>query len=65
MNETGGTLQDYVRLNADYSSVDNQTLLREYYKQTKPYLEGEDINLLLEEGTFAAKMIEKISKVIE
>jgi molecular chaperone GrpE (heat shock protein) len=25
MNETGGTLEDYVRLNADYSNVDNTT----------------------------------------
>ena len=33
MKETGGTLEDYVRLNADYSNVDNDTLLREYYKQ--------------------------------
>ena len=35
MKETGGTLQDYVRLNADYSNVDSDTLLTEYYKQTK------------------------------
>ena len=31
MEETGGTIEDYVRLNADYSNVDNNTLLREYY----------------------------------
>jgi len=37
MEETGGTIEDYVRLNADYSNVDNNTLLREYYKQTKPH----------------------------
>ena len=29
MNETGGTLEDYVRLNADYSNVDDNTLLIE------------------------------------
>ena len=52
MNETGGTLEDYVRLNADYSNVDNKTLLKEYYKQTKPYLEGDDINLLLEDFSY-------------
>ena len=28
MKETGGTLEDYVRLNADYSNVDNDTLLK-------------------------------------
>ena len=49
MNETGGTLQDYVRLNADYTNVDNKTLIREYYKQTKPHLDSEDVSLLLED----------------
>ena len=47
MKETGGTLEDYVRLNADYSNVDNDTLLREYYKQTKPHLDSDEINFLL------------------
>jgi hypothetical protein len=49
MDETGGTLEDYVRLNADYSNVDNTTLLKEYYKQSKPHLDSEDISLLLED----------------
>ena len=49
MEETGGTIRDYVRLNADYSSVDDKTLLKEYYKQTKPYLESDDVSLLLED----------------
>jgi hypothetical protein len=52
MEETGGDINDYVRLNADYSSVDSNTLLKEYYKKTKPYLEGDDINLLLEEFSY-------------
>ncbi len=47
MNETGGNLQDYVRLNADYSNVDEKTLLREYYKNTKPHLDDEEINFVL------------------
>jgi len=59
MNETGGTLQDYVRLNADYSNVDNVTLLREYYRKTKPYLEGEDINLLLEDFSYDEELDEE------
>ena len=50
MNETGGTLEDYVRLNTDYSSVDEQTLLREYYRQTKSHLDGEEINFLIEDS---------------
>lgn len=49
MNETGGTLEDYVRLNADYSDVDNNTLLREYYRQSKPHLDSEDVSILLED----------------
>ena len=50
MKETGGTLEDYVRLNADYSNVDNDTLLKEYYKQTKSHLDSEEIKFLLEDN---------------
>ena len=49
MEETGGTIEDYTRLNADYSSIDDKALLKEYYKKNKPYLENEDIDLLLED----------------
>jgi hypothetical protein len=52
MSETGGTLEDYVRLNADYSNVDNNTLLREYYRQSKPHLDSEDVSILLEDFTW-------------
>jgi len=49
MKETGGSLEDYVRLNADYSNVDENTLLREYYKTTKPHLNYEEISFLMED----------------
>jgi hypothetical protein len=49
MEETGGTLEDYVRLNADYSNVDENTLLREYYKQTKPHLSYDEVSFLLDD----------------
>ena len=49
MEETGGDINDYVRLNADYSNVDNNILLKEYYRKTKPYLNEDDLNLLLED----------------
>jgi len=49
MEETGGSVEDYVRLSADYSSVDDTTLLKEYYKKEKPYLDSSDIDLLLED----------------
>jgi hypothetical protein len=49
MKETGGTVEDFVRLNADYSSVDEDVLLREYYKQTKPHLNREEVDFILED----------------
>jgi hypothetical protein len=49
MEETGGTIEDYTRLNADYSSIDDKTLIKEYYKKNKPYLDSEDLDLLLED----------------
>ena len=49
MEETGGDLSDYVKLNQDYSKLDDQDLLYEYYKQTKPHLNAEEINFLMED----------------
>jgi len=50
MEDTGGTLEDYVRLNQDYSNYDNDTLLREYYKSKKPHLDNEEISFLMEDN---------------
>jgi len=58
MKETGGDVNDYARLNADYSTVDNTTLIREYYKQTKPHLDSEDVSLLLEDFDYDAEIDE-------
>jgi len=49
MNETGGTVQDYVRLNADYSDVNEDALLKEYYKNTKPHLNSEEVDFIMDE----------------
>ena len=49
MEETGGDLNDYVALNQDYSELDNDTLLKEYYKQTKPHLSEEEIEFIMED----------------
>ena len=49
MQETGGDLNDYVKLNKDYSKMDNQALLQEHYKQTKPHLSSEEIDFLMED----------------
>ena len=50
MEDTGGTVEDYVRLNADYSNVDKNTLLKEYYKQTKPHLDTDEVDFLIEDN---------------
>jgi hypothetical protein len=50
MEETGGDLEDYVRLNQDYSDMDNLTVLQEYYKITKPHLDAEERAFLMEES---------------
>ena len=49
MNETGGTLEDYVKLNADYSKVDDSVLLNNYYQQTKGHLTQDEISFLIED----------------
>ena len=50
MNETGGDLEDYVKLNQDYSKYDDMTMLREYYRQTKPHLNADEVDFLIEDG---------------
>jgi hypothetical protein len=49
MEDTGGDLQDYVSLNKDYSELDNNSLLTAYYKQTRPHLNEEEIDFLMED----------------
>jgi hypothetical protein len=49
MEETGGTLEDYVTLNKDYSSIDDATMLRSYYEKTKPHLSADEISFLIED----------------
>ena len=50
MNETNGSLEDYVKLNTDYSSLNEDQLLREYYQNTKPHLDGDEVDFLLEDN---------------
>ena len=49
MNETGGTIEDYVKLNTDYSKIDDNDLLRNYYQQTKGHLTSDEIDFLIED----------------
>ena len=52
MEDTGGDLNDFVTLNQDYSELDNHTLLKEYYKSTKPHLSEDEVDFVMED-TFA------------
>ena len=49
MEETGGDLRDYVKLNTDVKDMDDSEVLHDYYKRTKPHLNNEEINFLLED----------------
>ena len=49
MEDTGGDIQDYVRLNADYSNVNEDVLLKEYYKNTKPHLTDDEVSFIMED----------------
>ena len=50
VNDTGGSVEDYVKLNRDYNEMDNQTALNEYYKITKPHLNDEERSFLMEDN---------------
>eukprot|EP01047_Picozoa_sp_COSAG01_P031509 COSAG01_NODE_2239_length_8087_cov_20.702303_2_plen_381_part_00 len=50
MEDTGGSIEDYTRLNRDYSVLDEKSLLKEYYKNTKPHLNQEEIDFIMEDN---------------
>jgi len=50
MKDTGGTLEDYVRLNQDFTKQDDMTVLREYYKQTKSHLTSDEVEFLIDDS---------------
>jgi len=50
MNETGGTLEDYVKINQDYTNIEDSTLLYEYYNQTKSHLSKDEIDFLIDDN---------------
>jgi hypothetical protein len=50
MNETGGSMEDYIRLNKNYEGLDNKDLIKEYYATTKPHLTSDEINFLIEDN---------------
>jgi len=50
MKDTGGDVNDYARLNADYTNVDSESLLHEYYKTAKPHLNAEERGFIIEDS---------------
>lgn len=46
---TGRSFDDYAKLQQDWSQVDDTSVMREYYKQTKPHLDAEEIDYLMNE----------------
>ena len=50
MNETGGDIGDYVKLNRDVSNMDDSDVLDEYYRSTKSHLSPEERSFLMEDN---------------
>jgi len=50
MEETGGTVEDYVTLNKDYTKYDDKLLVREFYKKTRPHLNDDEVSFLMEDN---------------
>lgn len=50
MEETGGTLEDYISLNKDYGAMEDMEVLREHYRKSKPHLDESEINFLIEDS---------------
>lgn len=58
INDTGGSLEDYVKLNTDYSTLSDAQLVKEYYETTKPHLDSEDIEVLMEDFSYDEELDE-------
>lgn len=50
MRETGGTMQDYLRLNTNYDDIDRDVLVKEYYKSTKSHLSADEIDFMIDDN---------------
>ena len=50
MKDTGGNVEDYVTLNKDYNKYDDELLVKEYYKKTRPHLNDEEISFVMEDN---------------
>ena len=43
-------LEDYVKINQDYSSMEDSTILYQYYTQTKSHLSKDEIDFLIDDN---------------
>ena len=50
MEETGGTVEDYVTLNKDYNKYDDKLLVKEFYKKTRPHLNEEEVSFIMQDN---------------
>lgn len=49
MKETGGSVEDYIRVTADYSNASDEAVIRQYLKDTKKNFSQEDIDFYMED----------------
>lgn len=61
--ETGRGFEDFINLQKDWTKVDDTSVLKEYYKETKPHLDDEDINLILSEDFSYDEELDDASEV--
>ena len=62
INETGGSLQDYLQLNRDYDSLEEAQVLKEFYTQTKPHLDADDIDFLINKKLNISEDLDEIEQ---
>jgi hypothetical protein len=63
MEETGGTVQDYVSLNKDYTTLSPTQVLKEYYTTTKPHLDQEEISFLIEDNFDFDEEVDEVREI--
>ncbi len=50
MNDTGGSMEDYIRLSKNYNKLDDTDLIKEFYKITKPHLDQSEIDFMIQDN---------------
>lgn len=47
--ETGRSFEDFAKLQRDWSSVDDNSVIREFIKETQPHLDSDEVDFILSE----------------